>query len=256
MSRIIAFTTRNIKEMLRDPLSYIFCLGFPIVMLLVMTLVNSSIPPEANMTVFRIDNLCGGIAMFGLTFVMLFTALSVSKDRTCAFLVRMYATPMTSSDFSLGYLLPMLIISVVQMFITFTASFVISLMTGVSLSIPGILLSIVTLIPAAVFFAGIGLLFGTLFSDKAAPGLCSVVISLGSFLGCVFFDADSTGGIMLTVCKCLPFYYCTKAARSAAVLDLSAENLLIPLLIVCVSAAVITALAIVVFNSRMKADLA
>ena len=163
---------------------------------------------------------------------------------------------MTSSDFSLGYLLPMLIISVVQMFITFTASFVISLMTGVSLSIPGILLSIVTLIPAAVFFTGIGLLFGTLFSDKAAPGLCSVVISLGSFLGCVFFDADSTGGVMLTVCKCLPFYYCTKAARSAAVLDLSAENLLIPLLIVCVSAAVITALAIVVFNSRMKADLA
>ena len=125
MNRISAFTVRNIKEMLRDPLSYIFCLGFPIIMLVIMSLVNSGIPAEAGMTVFRIDNLCGGIAVFGLTFIMLFTALSISKDRSGAFLVRMYATPMRSSDFTVGYLLPMLVIAVAQMLITFIASFII-----------------------------------------------------------------------------------------------------------------------------------
>ena len=42
--RAMTFASRNIKEILRDPLSYIFCLGLPIVMLIVMTIVDSSIP--------------------------------------------------------------------------------------------------------------------------------------------------------------------------------------------------------------------
>ena len=255
MNRIFAFSSRNIKELLRDPLSYIFCLGFPIVMLIVMTLVDQSIPPESGMTVFHINNLCGGIAMFGQTFVMLFTALTVSKDRSGSFLVRMYATPMTSGDFTIGYIIPMLVISALQLVITFCASFVISLITGIELSIPGMLLAFLVLIPSAVMFIGFGMLFGTLFSEKAAPGLCSIIISLGSFLGSVFFDAEHTGGVLLTICKCLPFFYCTKSARSAIALNFGLEELLIPLLIVCGAAIVVTALAMAVFSSKMKADL-
>ena len=255
MNRISAFTSRNIKEILRDPLSYIFCLGFPIVMLIIMSVVNASIPPEAGMTVFRIDRLCGGIAMFGESFIMLFTALNVSKDRSGSFLVRMYATPMTSTDFTVGYIFPMLIITAAQTVITFISSFVISLITGVSLSPVGMLLSLITLIPSAVLFISIGLLFGTLFSDKAAPGLCSIIISLGSFLGCVFFDADNTGGIMLTICRCTPFYYCTKTTRSAVALDFSTENFVLPLFIVICSAAVVTLISIFVFRAKMRADL-
>ena len=255
MNRISAFTSRNIKEILRDPLSYIFCLGFPIVMLIIMSVVNASIPPEAGMTVFRIDRLCGGIAMFGETFIMLFTALNVSKDRSGSFLVRMYATPMTSTDFTVGYILPMLIITAAQTVITFISSFVISLITGVSLSPVGMLLSLITLIPSAVLFISIGLLFGTLFSDKAAPGLCSIIISLGSFFGSVFFDADNTGGIMLTICRCTPFYDCTKTTRSAAALDFSADNFVLPLFIVICCAAVVMLISIFVFRTKMKADL-
>lgn len=255
MNRISAFTSRNIKELLRDPLSYIFCLGFPILMLVIMSVVNSSIPPESGMTVFRIDNLCGGIAMFGQTFIMLFTALTVSKDRSGSFLVRMYATPMTSADFTGGYILPMLIIAVAQAVITFASSLVISLITGVSLSPLGMLISLLALIPSAVLFIGFGLLFGTLFNDKAAPGLCSIIISLGSFLGNVFFDADNTGGIMLTICKCTPFYYCTKTARSAMALNFSVESFLLPLLIVFFSAVTVTLISVFVFKAKMRADL-
>ena len=95
MKKVLAFSSRNFKELLRDPLSYIFCLGFPLIMLIIMSVINESIPPEANMTLFRIENLAGGIAVFGLSFVMLFTTLTVSKDRSGAFLVRLYATPAT-----------------------------------------------------------------------------------------------------------------------------------------------------------------
>lgn len=255
MNKIKAFATRNCKEILRDPLSYIFCLGFPIVMLIVMTLVNESIPAEAGMTIFRIDNLAGGIAVFGQTFIMLFTAITVAKDRNGAFLVRMYATPMTSMDFVLGYMLPMLFIAVVQSVITYAASLVIAMIVGVKLSLPGFLFSVVALIPSAVMFIGFGLLFGTLFGEKSAPGLCSIIISLGSFLGAIWFDAESTGGVLLKICKCLPFYYCTKSARASMVLEFGFGELWLSVIVVSACAVVVAVVSTVVFRMKMKADL-
>ena len=255
MNKITAFASRNTKEILRDLLSYIFCLGFPLVMLIVLSLVNESIPPEAGMTMFRIDSLSGGIAVFGQTFVMLFTAITVAKDRSGAFLVRMYATPMTSSDFIAGYILPMLLISLIQNVITYAVSYVIALITDVALNPLGLLASMVSILPSAVMFIGFGLLFGTLFNEKAAPGVCSIIISLGSFLGAIWFDADGTGGVMLTICKCLPFYYCTKTARSAMALEFGFEKFLLPLIIVLACAAVLSIVASAVFRTKMKADL-
>ncbi len=253
MNRITAFSKRNIKEILRDPLSYIFCLGFPLVMLVIMTLVNESIPPETGMVIFRIDNLSSGIAVFGLTFVMLFICLSVAKDRSGAFLVRLYATPMRSGDFILGYMLPMIVLSAAQILITFAVSLVVSLITGVELSVGGLLLAFVTLLPSAVMMAGFGLLFGSLLGEKAAPGLCSIVISLASFLGGVWFDPDGTGGVLLTICKVLPFYHSVHAARQAAAL--SFDGYAVHLLITVAYAAAVTLASVLVFKAKMKADL-
>ena len=88
--RTITFAKRNLKELSRDVLGYIFCIAFPIVMLIIMSVVNESIPAEAHMTTFRIDNLSGGIILFGQTFVMLFTAILVSTDKNTSFLTRTF----------------------------------------------------------------------------------------------------------------------------------------------------------------------
>ena len=133
MHKIHAFAMRNAREILRDPLSYIFCLGFPLVMLVVMTLVDRSIPPEAGMTIFRIDRLAGGVAVFGQMFVMLFTAMTVAKDRSGAFLMRMYASPMMALDFVLGYMLPMLLIALAQSLLIGARAYVVSMVTGTPL---------------------------------------------------------------------------------------------------------------------------
>lgn len=254
MQRCLTFAKRNLKELLRDPLSYIFCLGFPLIMLVVMTLVDSSIPAEANMTIFRIDNLGPGIAVFGLTFVMLFTCLNVSKDRSGSFLVRLYASPMRSSDFILGYILPAFVLTLVQMVITFIVSVVIGLITGTQLNILGCFIAIIALIPLAVLFISCGLLFGTLFSEKASPGLCSIIISLSAFLGGVWFDCEATGGVLLDVCSVLPFYHGTRAARAAVAMNLSGEFWL-DIAITAAYALVITVAAILVFKRKMRADL-
>ena len=253
MKRITSFAVRNAKEILRDPLSYIFCLAFPLVMLVVMTLVNESIPPESGITTFRIDNLSGGIAVFGLTFVMLFTCLSVAKDRSGAFLTRLYATPMSAGNFVVGYISPVLALSLVQLLITFIAGFIVSLITGVELNIGGLFLSVLVLIPSAAMMAGFGMLFGSLFNEKAAPGLCSIVISLASFLGGIFFDPDATGGVLLNICKVLPFYHSVKCARQATAL--SFDGFWLHFAITVGYAIIVTAAAAIVFRNKMKADL-
>ena len=255
MNRTITFTKRNLLEMLRDPLSYIFCVAFPLVMLVLMTIVNSSIPKE-GITTFRIDNLEGGIVVFGQSFVMLFTALNVATDRNGSFLTRLFASPMKSREFANGYILPSMIISFVQTIISIIAAFIVSIIVDYKLSIAGLLITIVVAIPAALFFVAIGLIFGTLFSEKAAPGMCSIIISLAGFFGGIWFDAEAAGGVMGSICKGTPIFYCTKAIRSAIDMDFSKDSFVIPMIIVVASALVLTILSSVLFKSKMRADLA
>ncbi len=254
MNKTLVFAKRNLTELSRDVLSYIFCIAFPLVMLVIMSVLNDSIPKEAGMTVFRIDNLSGGIIVFGQTFVMLFTAILVATDKSSSFLLRLYATPMKSRNFTHGYIIPMLMISLVQTLVTVIASVVISLISGVSLEPLGLLLVIFTSLPSALMFISIGMIFGTLFNEKAAPGMCSVIISLGSFLGGVFFDAEGIGGVMHRICTCMPFIYCTRTARASIGLKLDMEHFGIPFLIVSLTSLILMLLATAVFRSRMKAD--
>ena len=256
MKRALAFAGRNQKEILRDPLSYLFCLAFPLVMLVVMTVVNESIPKEAGVTVFRIEKLAPGIAVFGQTFLMLFACLSVSRDRAGSFLVRLYATPARSGDFILGYQIPMLVLGAAQTAVLYAASYVVSLIVKTPLKPLGLFWSFLSLQLSGILFISFGLIFGTLFSEKAAPGLCSIIISLSSFLGCIWFDAESLGGIMLKICKALPFFYCTKIGRSALALSFTKEAFWLPLLIVASCALVFDLAAVLIFRSRMRADLA
>ncbi len=253
MMRAIVFAGRNAKELLRDPISYIFCLGFPLVMLFIMTVVNENIPKEANMVIFRIEYLSGGIAVFGLTFVMLFTCLQVAKDRGSAFLLRLYASPMTAPDFIVGYILPILAIAVAQSAVTYIASVAVGAVTGYTFSVGGLLLAMLILLPADLFFIGTGLLFGTIFNEKAAPGLCSVIISLSAILGGIWMDVENLGGGLKSVCEALPFYHIVTAAR-AAVLGKNGE-IMPHLLIVAAYAAAVFALSVVVFARKRQKDL-
>ena len=166
--RSIIFCRRTIKELLRDPLSYIFCLGFPLVMLVIMTIVDRSIPKEVGMELFHIQSLAPGIALFGLTFVMLFTCLQASKDRSSAFLTRLYASPMNAVDFIGGYTMPLLMIAFLQIVIAFVASIIIGRITGYEFQLGNILLCILVLLPSAVMFIALGLLFGTKYPPTSS----------------------------------------------------------------------------------------
>ena len=101
---------RTLKEMLRDPLTLFFGLAFPILILLLLSLIQSHIPVD----MFRIEQLAPGIVVFGQSFLSLFGALLIARDRSTSFLMRLYAAPVTVLSFLLGYLLPLLPLALMQ----------------------------------------------------------------------------------------------------------------------------------------------
>lgn len=248
----IVFCKRTVKEILRDPLSYIFCLGFPIVMLVIMSIVNNSIPKEAGMKIFELDYLAPGMAYFGLSFIMLFTCIQVSKDRTTSLLIRLHASPMKSIDFIIGYTLPVIIIALLQIVITYTAAFILAAIIGKSINVTGVLVSIVTLLPSVLCFISFGLIFGTLIPEKAAPGVCSIIITISGMIGNIWMDVDQLGGSIQKLSKALPFYHGVKCARISVAANYT--ELAKPVIISLIWAFVLYVIATIVMNHKLKKD--
>lgn len=162
---------------------------------------------------------------------------------------------MKSADFVYRYILPMLIISILHIFISFSASFIISLINDIYINLSGLLMTLITIIPSAIMFISLKLLFSTVFSEKSAPGLCSVIISLDSFLSGIWFNAESTTGVILKICKLLPFHYYTKTARSSSSLSFRLDEFILPLIIITILGTAISVISSIVFKSKMRADL-
>lgn len=247
------FAGRNARELLRDPLSYLFCIALPVLMLLMMTVINASLPGEAQVATFQIASLAPGILVFGFTFLMLFACLQVSKDRSSAFLLRLYASPLTAWEYLCGYALPLLAVGLAQCAVTFAVSAAVAAASGTAFSLGGMALSALSLIPAAFLFIGLGVLLGTLFSDKSGPPVSSLLITAASVLGGIWMDVEAIGGTLRRVCLSLPFYHAVRAARGAA--NGTPGGVWVSLAVVTASAALTWAVAAAVFRWNMRRDI-
>ena len=204
MHKMINFCKRNLKELLRDPLIYVFCLGFPILMFLLFYIINKY--SGGHTPTFEISSLLPGIIVFSYSFVMLTLALNVSKDRQTFFLKRLYSSPMKAPDFILGYTLVGLLIGILQTLVCILAGWIISLVSSCDfISIGSVFLLILSQLPILITNVFFGVLFGTLFNDKTAPGICSVLISLSGILGGCWMPVETMGKFE-TFCRILPFY--------------------------------------------------
>ncbi len=246
--KVLLFSGRNAKEILRDPVSCLFGLGFPLVLLLLFDVIGAAIPEEANNAMFSIQNTAPGIAAFGTAFFALFSGVLLAKDKTTSFLMRLFASPMKATDFILGYTLPLIIMACVQAAITFGAAGLL----GLRLS-PGTLLAVLTIIPIAVMFVGLGLLCGSLLSEKAVSGICGALLTniAGWFSG-VWIPLDLIGGVFKQAALVLPFYHAAEAAKAAG--SGNYGDVMPHLMVVLVYAAVCYALAVFAFRRKMAGD--
>ena len=246
--KILLFAKRNAKEILRDPINLFFGLGFPLVLLFLFSVINSSIPADANNIMFSIENTAPGIATFGTAFFALFSGMLLSKDRTTSFLMRLFASPMTALDFIFGYTLPLLVIAVVQASITFLAA---SLL-GLPLS-GNTLLAVLVVLPIAILFVGLGLLCGSFLNDKAVGGICGALLTnLAGWFSGVWIPLDLIGGTFKKIAEILPFYHSVEAAKAAISGNFS--EIMPHLVVVLLYAMVFYALAVLTFRHKMRVN--
>ena len=244
MNARTAFSIRTTKEILRDPLTLAFGLGFPVVLLLLLTAIQRNIP----VSLFELDRLTPGIAVFGLSFISLFSATLISKDRTTSFLMRLFASPMRASDYILGYTLPLLPMALLQTALCYGTA----MLLGLKFT-PNILLAIVVALPAALLFIGIGLLCGSVFTDKQVGGICGALLTnVSAWLSGTWFDLNLVGGAFKAISYALPFARAVEAGRAAMAGDYGA--ILPHLWWVLAYALVVLAFAVLAFRRKMHRD--
>lgn len=244
--RAYVFASRNTKEILRDILTLFFGLAFPLVILLLLYAIGSAVPEEAHLDMFDIENLTPGITVFGLSFIALFSAQLIAKDKTTSFMMRLFTSPIKSSEFILGYTLPLIPMSLVQTLICYITAIILGLEFT-----PNILLAAVVNIPIALVFIALGLLCGTVLSEKAVGGICGALITnLSAWFSNIWFDTALVGGWFEEIANALPFAHAVNAARYA--LNGEFESVMPDLLWVIGYAVVLLAVAIVIFTVKMK----
>ncbi len=204
--RLLTFSERIAKEILRDPLNIMFGLGFPVVLILLLSAIQANIPVR----LFEIGHLTPGITVFGLSFMTLFAATLIAKDRESALLQRLYTTPLTALDFILGYVLPILPIGLIQSMICYAAAILFGLPITVT-----ILYALLFIIPVSFFFIALGLLCGSVLSVKQAGGICGALLTnLTAWLSGVWFDLELVGGAFKKIAYFLPFVHAVELERA------------------------------------------
>lgn len=240
--KMLTFAKRCAKEILRDPLNLAFGLGFPLVLLVLLSTMQRKLP----VALFAIENLTPGIAVFGLSFMTLFSATLIARDRESAFLQRLYATPLTAPDFILGYLLPILPIAVGQTAVCFLFAIPLGLHIG-----PTTLFAVLGILPMAVFNISLGLLFGSILGVKQVGGICGALLTnLSAWLSGVWFDLQLVGGFFERIAKALPFFHAAELEKALFRGDFGAvPGHLLPVL--CYSILALAA-AVLCFLRQMK----
>lgn len=239
---MMTFAKRCTKEILRDPLNLAFGLGFPLVLLLLLSTIQENIPVH----LFEINILTPGITIFGLSFITLFSATLIAKDRESAFLQRLYTTPLRGIDFVIGYMLPVLPIALGQAMLCYLAA----IPLGLTFSLNTIY-AVIGIVPMAIFNIALGLLCGSLLSVKQVGGICGALLTnLSAWLSGVWFDLKLVGGSFEKIANVLPFVHAVEMGK--ALFHGEFEKVtphIVPLIFYSV---LMTAAAVLAFLKQMK----
>lgn len=204
--RMMTFAKRCAKEILRDPINLGFGLGFPLVLLLLLSAIQANIP----VSLFEIGTLTPGITVFGLSFMTLFSATLIAKDRESALLQRLYTTPLTGFDCIIGYMLPILPIALGQAVICYLFAIPLGLTVSVN-----IIYAIIGITPMAIFNIALGLLCGSILGVKQVGGICGALLTnLSAWLSGVWFDLELVGGIFGKVANVLPYVHAAEMEKA------------------------------------------
>lgn len=201
MKSFFVLMKRNIQSILRDPLSLVFCLIFPLFMLILLESLLGNID-EAGTAIFKITSYAPGIAIFGQTFLMLFAGSLVAFDFSSSFTSRILVAPVKPPHFFWSYFFAIWPFGVLQTLLFY----LVALCFGLPFQ-GAFFLSLGCSILTSAFYVMLGILFGTLCRQEKQVGpLCSIVISGAGLLGGVWLPIELFGGVFEDICRALPFF--------------------------------------------------
>ena len=240
--RMLNFAKRNFKELIRDPLSLIFEIALPIFLLFIFQQFN--IPDE----IYRLENFTPGIILFGFSFITLFTATLIAKDRTSSLLIRLGTSPMRSRDYILGYILSIIPIIIIQDVLFF----IVAIILGLSFSV-NIIYTILISIVISILFITLGILIGSIASEKGTGGIGSVIVQLVCFTSGMYFPKETVGKAFAKICEILPFESALNVMKGTLNNNFSMISLrnIIELIVYII---VVLVISIVVFKKKMVSD--
>ena len=192
--RILNFAKRNFKEIIRDPLSIIFAIILPLFLLFIFQQIK--IPNDT----YNLENFTPGIMIFSFSFITLFSSTLIAKDRQTSLLIRLGVSPMKPIEYILGYMISFIPVILLQDILLF----VLAIILGFPFSI-NIIWTILVSVIIAILFLGIGILIGSLVSDKAASGISSIIVQLVCFTSGIYFPKELLGNTYSKICEILPF---------------------------------------------------
>lgn len=239
--RTIIFAKRNFKEIVRDPVSIIFAVILPLFLLYIFQ--QFKIPNE----IYNIENFTPGIIIFSLAFITMFTASLVAKDRCSSLTARLGVSPMKSINYILGYILlviPLILIQNILFFIT-------AIILGLKFSSNAIYTTL-AVIPISILFISLGILIGTITTEKSSSGISSIIVQLVAFTSGMYFTTDMVGSTFSTICHILPFESTLNITKD--ILNSNYNNILPSILIVGIYIVIVIILTIILFKRKMISD--
>ncbi|MBR1883955.1 MAG: ABC transporter permease [Clostridia bacterium] len=240
--RTINFAKRNFKEIIRDPLSIVFAIALPLFLLFIFQQIK--IPNEA----YNIENFTPGIVVFSFSFITLFTAMLVAKDRTSSLLIRLSVSPMKAVEYILGYIISIIPIILLQNVLFYILAIILGLKFTIS-----VVFAIFVSILVSIIFIALGILIGSIFSEKASSGISSIVVQFVCFTSGMYFSADMLGETFAKVCKYLPFEPAVNIIK--AVMNNNYEFVTLENVIVFIIYTIISlVLSSIMFKKKMTSD--
>jgi ABC-2 type transport system permease protein len=232
---------RNLKEVIRDPLSLGMAVGLPLVLLLTLQALGGDGAPFLTPTL-----LTPGIVLFGFVMVMFSSSMILSRDRETSLLARLLTAPLRSSDFVSGYSLPYLLVAVVQAIVLLAVGALLGLDSDGSLVLVALVLALM-----AVFYVALGMIFGALLTVAQTSGAYAVVLILTIFGG-AWFDLEEIGGVFLTIGDVLPFKHALDATRAVMADGAGLGDIATDLYVIGAYTIGAVALAVATFQRRMR----
>jgi ABC-2 type transport system permease protein len=208
--RFAQLAIRNFKEMLRDPIYMGLEIGIPAGFLAIFWALGRNMGDESFLNTTM---LVPGIAVFGFAFLLMFSAMSLARDREGALLSRLLTAPLKPRDFILSYSLPYIPMVIIQIVVCFGIGALLGLEMPESTG--HVFLVFFVLLVMGIGSVELGMILGLLFNVNQVSGVGSTIITLVALLGGIWIDLKALGGAFYDAGNALPFAHATSAARDA-----------------------------------------